>query len=143
MKYDKLKPVKTHHRVSKIQTIDCQRVGNIAKNRIFAPKWADGCEYRKHRGRKPINNLTGITDPLRRPTGDSSWPPETHPDPPCREGGKDKGCLRKPEQKGQETHFHPLYRKIGKSLFVLASLPTGRVGVGLWGPGWVSCGASG
>ena len=69
--------------------------------------------------------------------------PETHPGPPCREGGKDKETLSNLPIERVEVGLLAFLFRLPQAAFVLSSLPTGRVGVGLWGPGWVSCGSPG
>ena len=70
-------------------------------------------------------------------------PQETHPDPPCREGGKDKETLSNLPIERVEVGLLAFLFRLPQAAFVLSSLPTGRVGVGLRGESpvgllWVS-----
>ena len=65
-------------------------------------------------------------------------PQETHPDPPCREGGKDKETLSNLPIERVEVGLLAFLFRLPQAAFVLSSLPTGRVGVGLRGESPVS-----
>ena len=82
----------------------------------------------------------------RRPTPKThpEDPQETHPDPPYREGGKDKETLSNLPIERVEVGLLAFLFRLPQAAFVLSSLPTGRVGVGLrsespvgllWAPG--------
>ena len=86
---------------------------------------------------KRMAGKNGPQETHRRPI------PETHPGPPCREGGKDKETLSNLPIERVEVGLLAFLFRLPQAAFVLSSLPTGRVGVGLRGESpvgllWVS-----